>query len=99
MNPEIKILDTGGKEVFRDFMVQTEGEYNTHFSLDKPGIYSFTISDQVSKQSVSGKFNVAESSLEVMDFDLNMPLLSWITSERETYILLLYRVFNPFSSK
>ena len=49
LNPEIKILDTGGKEVFRDFMVQTEGEYNTHFSLDKPGIYSFTISEQLSK--------------------------------------------------
>lgn len=81
LTPEIKVIDASQKEVFRDFMVQTEGEYITHFSLDKPGIYSFAISDQVSKQSISGKFNVAESSLELMDFDLNIPLLSWITSE------------------
>lgn len=87
LNPELKILDSSGKEVYRDFMIQAEGEYTTHFSLDKPGIYSFTISDQMSKQSVSGKFNVAESSLESMDFDLNIPLLSWITSETKGKLL------------
>lgn len=81
LNPELKVTDASGKEVFRDFMTQNEGEYAVRFSLDKAGGYSFAITDKVSGEKSGGRFNVADSSIEARDFDFNLPLLSWLTSD------------------
>lgn len=81
LNPEIRVLDSEGKEVFRDFMAQSEGEYSASLSLEKPGQYSFEITDKVSGEKSSGRFNVAKSSGEERDLDYNLPLLSWLASE------------------
>lgn len=81
LNPELKVTDASGKEVFRDFMTQSEGEYAARLSLDKAGSYSFQITDKVSGQKSGGRFNVANASIEARDFDFNMPLLSWLTSD------------------
>ncbi len=81
LNPELRVSDTSGKEVFRDFMTQSEGEYSARFSLDKAGNYSFRISDKVSGETSDGRFNVADSSIETRDFDFNLPLLSWLASD------------------
>ncbi|MGC9362229.1 MAG: hypothetical protein ACP5F3_04795, partial [Candidatus Syntrophosphaera sp.] len=81
LNPELRVLDSEGKEVFRDFMAQSEGEYSASLSLDEPGQYSFEITDKVSGETSSGRFNVAESSGEERDLDYNLPLLSWLASD------------------
>ncbi len=81
LNPELKVTDASGQEVFRDFMTQSEGEYAARLGLDKAGSYSFQISDKVSGQKSAGRFNVADASIEARDFDFNLPLLSWLTSD------------------
>jgi hypothetical protein len=81
LNPELKVMDSEGKEVFRDFMSQSEGEYSATLSLDDAGQYSFEISDKVSGEKSSGRFNVADISGEDRDLDYNLPLLSWLASD------------------
>ncbi len=81
LNPELKVFDAGNKEVFRDFMTQSGGEYGARLSLDKAGQYRFEINDKVSGEKSSGRFNVASSSIEVRDFDYNLPLLAWLASD------------------
>ena len=80
LNPRLKVMDSSGKEVFSDFMTLEEGNYSLKLNLDKAGQYSFEISDAVSKDKSSGRFNVSETSMEARDFDFNLPLLSWIAS-------------------
>lgn len=87
LNPELKVLDAGGKEVFRDFLTQSEGEYSTALSLEKAGQYRFEIKDKVSGESSSGRFNVADASMEKRDFDYNLPLLSWLASSSSGKLL------------
>jgi len=93
LNPELRVLDADGKEVFRDFMTQSEGQYSAGLSLDKAGQYRFEIKDKVSGESSSGRFNVADSSIESRDFDYNLPLLSWLASDTGG------RLLNPASIK
>lgn len=81
LNPELKIFDADNKEIFRDFMTQAEGEYSARLSLDKAGQYRFEISDKVSGEKSSGRFNVASASIEARDFDYNLPLLAWLASD------------------
>ncbi|MFA7631792.1 MAG: hypothetical protein WCY21_06850 [Candidatus Cloacimonadaceae bacterium] len=81
LNPELKVTGEDGKEVFRDFMTQSEGEYSARFVIDKAGSYSFQIQDKVSGEKSEGRFSVSDSSIESRDFDFNLPLLSWLTSD------------------
>lgn len=81
LNPEIRVYDSDNKEAFRDFLTQSDGEYSVGIRLDKAGQYRFEISDQVSGEKSSGRFNVAESTLETRDFDFNLPLLSWLAAD------------------
>ncbi len=81
LNPELKVSDSSGKEVYRDYLTQSEGEYSARFSLDEAGGYSFQITDKVSGEKSGGRFNVANSSIEARDFDFNLPLLSWLSSD------------------
>lgn len=81
MNPELKVMNAAGKEVFRDYMTQKEGEYSARLVLDNAGGYSFEITDKVSGEKSGGRFNVADSSIEARDFDFNLPLLSWLASD------------------
>jgi len=81
LNPQLLVSDASGKEVFRDYLTQSEGEYSARFSLDKAGAYSFQITDKVSGEKSDGRFNVANSSIESRDFDFNLPLLSWLASD------------------
>lgn len=80
LNPLLKVLDDQGKEVFSDYMIPEEANYSLKLGLTKAGNYSFEISDKVSKDKTSGRFNLSEASMEERDFDFNLPLLSWIAS-------------------
>ncbi|MDD4223890.1 MAG: hypothetical protein PHD87_04830 [Candidatus Cloacimonetes bacterium] len=91
--PELTVTDASGKEVFRDFMTQSGGEYSARFSLDEAGAYGFQIADKVSGEKSGGRLNVADSSIEARDFDFNQPLLSWLTSDTGGKLL------NPASLK
>ncbi|HNU53455.1 MAG TPA: hypothetical protein PLK21_06770 [Candidatus Syntrophosphaera sp.] len=93
LNPQLTITDASGKEVFRDYLTQSEGEYSARFSLDKAGAYSFQIADKVSGEKSSGRFNIADSSIESRDFDFNLPLLSWLSSDTGG------KLFSPGSLK
>jgi hypothetical protein len=93
LNPELRVTNAEDKEVFKDFLTQSEGEYSARFTLDKAGQYSFKISDKVSGESSTGRFNVAEASMETRDAGFNLPLLSWISSDTGG------RLFNPNSVK
>ncbi len=81
LNPELRVFAADGKEVFRDFMTQSDGEYGVALSLDQPGQYRFEITDKVSGEKSSGQFNVADTAIEARDFDFNLPLLAWLASE------------------
>lgn len=81
LNPELKVVGENGKEVFRDFMTQSEGEYSARFVIDKAGSYSFQIQDKVSGEKSEGRFSVSDSSIESRDFDFNLPLLAWLASD------------------
>ena len=81
LNPELTVRDAGGKEVWRDFLTNSGGEYAASLELDKAGAYSFQIEDKVSGEKSGGRFNLANSSIESRDLDFNLPLLSWLASD------------------
>lgn len=81
LNPRLLIKDASGKEVFSDYMQRQEEDYGAHLSLDKPGEYSFSISESGGKGSINGSFNVEAGSLEERDFHYNLPLLNWLANE------------------
>ncbi len=81
LNPELTVRDAGGKEVWRDFLTNSGGEYAASLELDKAGAYSFQIEDKVSGEKSGGRFNLANSSFESRDLDFNLPLLSWLASD------------------
>ncbi len=81
LNPRLKVYNAENKEVFSDFMPRDGEEYSLAFTPDKAGQYSFKISENGSRELVSGRFSVADSSIEDRDFDFNLPLLSWLANE------------------
>jgi len=81
LNPELKVIDANDKEVFSDFMTQSEGEYSLTLRLDQAGQYRFEIRDKVSGDTASGRFNVADTAIEARDFDYNLPLLTWLAND------------------
>ncbi len=87
LNPRLKVFDAENKEVFGDFMVRDAEEYTLGFTPEKAGQYRFQISENGSKELVSGRFNVSESSIESRDFDFNLPLLSWLANETSGKLL------------
>ncbi len=101
LNPEIKVFNADNKEVFSDFLTQSEGEYAVKLDIKKPGQYRFEIKDKVSKESSSGRFNVVNSSIEARDFDFNIPLLSWLTNDTGGKLLTLNSVkdFTPLPAQ
>jgi len=101
LNPELRILDADGKEMFKDFMTLTDGEYASSLTLDKPGQYSFEIRDKVSGETSKGRFNVSNASLEDRDFDYNLPLLAWLASDTRGQLLspAALQAFNPLPAQ
>jgi hypothetical protein len=81
LDPQLKVFDASGQEVFSDFMPLEGGEYRVGFVPAKAGAYRFEIADKVSGQRASGRFNVAESSFEARDYGFNLPLLTWLASD------------------
>ncbi len=81
INPRLEIFDPENKSVFADYMTLDDNDFVASTSFSKAGTYRFEILDKDSGNKTSGKFYVAESSVESRDFDYNMPLLSWIAWE------------------
>lgn len=78
-NPQISIFDKDGKELARDFMIRDGSEYIFNSDLGKPGEYRFEIQEAGKKSS--GRFVIADAQVEDRDFDFNLPLLQYISSE------------------
>lgn len=96
-NPQIVIYDSSGKELMSDFMIRSNDEYVYNASLDEAGDYRFEIKEQDSKQKATGQFSLSEASAEERDFDYNLPLLAYLTSQSRGKILYPKDVaaFNP----
>lgn len=92
VSPRIRILDKDNKEVISDFLTRDNREYRFKTFLDKPGTYSFEISDPESKQTAKGRFILGESSLETRDYGYNLPLLAWLANETGGKLLFLSAV-------
>lgn len=101
LNPRIKVLNAENKEVFADFMPRDGEEYSLGFTPEKAGEYRFQIMENGSKELVSGRFSVAESSIEDRDFDFNLPLLSWLANDTGGKLLSLQSVkdFAPMPAQ
>lgn len=89
VSPRIRILDAGNQEVVSDFLTRDGEEYRFSTFLDKPGTYSFEISDPETKKTAKGRFILGESSLETRDYGYNLPLLSWLANETGGKMLFL----------
>jgi hypothetical protein len=92
VNPRIRIVDKENKEVLNDFLTRENDEYSIKAELNKPGNYSFEISDKESGKSTKGKFELSESSLENRDFGYNLPLLAWLASQTNGKLLFASEV-------
>ncbi len=78
-NPQITIYNEEGKELARDFMTREGSEYSFVSDLTEPGQYRFEIREAGKKSS--GRFVISRGKVEDRDFDFNLPLLQYISSE------------------
>lgn len=92
-NPQISIFDAKGKELTRDFMTREGSEYIFHSELSEAGEYRFEI--QESGKKSSGRFAIADQQVEDRDFDFNLPLLQFISSESRGRLLYDTVSYNP----
>lgn len=88
-DPLITIFDPQGDEITRDFMVREGDEYSFSTQLSKTGNYRFEIREPDSDQKSSGTFAISEMAAEERDFDFNLPLLSYLSSESRGRLLSL----------
>ncbi|MDZ4181428.1 MAG: hypothetical protein U1B83_01030 [Candidatus Cloacimonadaceae bacterium] len=101
LNPRLSVFDDANKEVFADFMTQSDGEYSLAAKIAKAGNYRFEIRDKISGESATGKFSVSDSSIEQRDFDYNLPLLSWLANDSGGKLLTASSLgqFNPLPAQ
>jgi hypothetical protein len=76
--PRISVFNARGDSVFSDFMVMDNDNYKIQFRLNEPSDYQFKIKDQVSGQSVQGRFVLQSQNQESRDLGYNLPVLSWV---------------------
>lgn len=81
ISPHLEIFDAEDKSVYKDFMALSAGEFAGEITLSKAGNYRFMITDKESGKRSSGKFTISDASMEMRDFDFNLPLLSWLAFE------------------
>lgn len=92
-NPLILILNAEGKEVAKDFMTRDGSEYSFVSRLTEPGEYRFEISEGGNKSS--GRFSIDAQQVEDRDFDFNLPLLQYISSESRGRMIYDADFFSP----
>lgn len=85
-NPRIVIFDKEGKELEQDFMTRDGEEYSFISELTKAGEYRFEIQETGKKSA--GRFVISESLAEARDFDFNLPLLQYLSSESRGRVIL-----------
>ena len=78
-NPQITIYNEDGKELTRDFMTREGSEYSFVSDISEPGQYRFEINEAGKKSG--GRFLISKGKVEDRDFDFNLPLLQYISSE------------------
>ncbi|MDD3536419.1 MAG: hypothetical protein PHC50_09785 [Candidatus Cloacimonetes bacterium] len=75
-SPEIRIFDSKGTELKRDFLSRKGKEYLYEAELKDAGEYRFEISE--GSRKTGGRFQISESRLEERDFGFNLSLLEYI---------------------
>ena len=78
---QIVISDASKKAVLSDYLVESDSQYGISFRLNKPGSYSFRITDKSSGAGTEGRFIIQSQNKEALDFGFNNNLLKWIASE------------------
>jgi hypothetical protein len=96
-NPQIVILNAEGKEVTKDFMIREGSEYSFVSELTEPGEYRFEISEGGNKSA--GRFSIDSQQVEDRDFDYNLPLLQYITSESRGRMIYDAQSFSPIPAQ
>jgi len=96
-NPLITIFDKEGNEIIRDFMSRSGEEYAYHTDLSEVGEYHFEIQEPDRNQSSSGRFAISAMVAEERDFDFNLPLLSFITSQSNQGSIIYLNSAKSFS--
>ncbi len=95
ISPRMKIIDEKDSIVFDDFMAFENNEYIASLTIDKAGTYRYSIEDKESGKKTSGRFQVAETSMEERDYDFNLPLLSWIAWESGGKTIIDPATYSP----
>lgn len=87
LNPRLRVFDKDNKEVFADFLTRGDEDYGVSITGLPAGDYSFRISENGDAAATSGRFSVAETSIEDRDFDYNLSMLNWLASDSRGKLL------------
>ncbi len=99
LSPRLSLLDEKNETILSDFMLQDGDEYKLGLKLDKPGQYSFRITEPGSSLTTNGRFIVQAQNLESRDLGYNIPLLSWISDQTGGRFLSLGQAQSFFPPK